>query len=111
MYVSSQSVSQLSSIYSYLCSWVNLDFHWFIVFAYEQGKDEAAEKQRIKEEKEKGDDAAERDHQLRLAANEEAKVSNVVDNWCKLTHYLLYLPEEAKSPKTCFQLITYRMIC
>jgi len=46
-----------------------------------QGKDEAAEKQRIKEEKEKGDDhAAEIDHQLRLAANEEAKVSYVVDS-------------------------------
>jgi hypothetical protein len=80
MYVSSQSVSQLSSIYSYLCSWVNLDFYLFIVFAYEQGKDEAAEKQRIIEEKEKGDDVAKRDHKLRLAANEEAKVSNVVDS-------------------------------
>ena len=40
-----------------------------------------AEKQRIKEEKEKeDDDVAERDHQLRSAANEEAKVSNVVDS-------------------------------
>ena len=40
-----------------------------------------AEKQRIKEEKEKeDDDVAERDHQLQLAANEEAKVSNVVDS-------------------------------
>ena len=45
-----------------------------------QGLDEAAQKQRIKEEKEKEDDAAERDRQLRLAVNEEAKVSNVVDN-------------------------------
>ncbi len=46
-----------------------------------QGKDEAAEKQRIKEEKVKeDDDVAERDHQLRSAANEEAKVSYVVDN-------------------------------
>ena len=58
----------------------NLDFYLLIVFVCKQGIDEAAEKQRIKEEKEKGDDAAERDHQLRLAANEEAKVSNVVDN-------------------------------
>ena len=51
-----------------------------------------AEKQRIKEEKEKeddDDDVAERDHQLRSAANEEAKVSNVVDSSCKLTHYVL----------------------
>jgi len=47
------------------------------------------EKQRIKEEKEKEDYASERDHQLRLAANEEAKVSNVVDNSFKLTHYVL----------------------
>jgi hypothetical protein len=38
------------------------------------------EKQRIKEEKEKEDYASERDHQLRLAANEEAKVNNLVDN-------------------------------
>ena len=45
-----------------------------------QGKDEAAEKQRIKEEKEKEDDAA---------ANEEAKVSNVVHISCKLTQYAL----------------------
>jgi hypothetical protein len=45
-----------------------------------QGIDEAAEKQRIKEEKEKEDDAADRDRQLRLAANEEATVSYVVDN-------------------------------
>ena len=34
-----------------------------------------AEKQTIAE-----DDVAERDHQLRLAANEEAKVNNLVDN-------------------------------
>ena len=47
------------------------------------------EKQRIKEEKEKEDYASERDHQLRLAANEEAKVSNVVDSSCKLAHYVL----------------------
>jgi len=58
----------------------NLDFYLLIVFVCKQGIDEVAEKQRIIEEKEKGDDAAERDHQLRLAANEEAKVSNVVDN-------------------------------
>ena len=38
-----------------------------------------AEKQRIKEEKEE-DDVAEKDRQLQLAANEEAKVSNVVDS-------------------------------
>ena len=51
---------------------------------------EAAEIQRIKEEeKEKEDDPAGREHQLRLAANEEAKVSYVVDNSCKLTHYVL----------------------
>ncbi len=50
------------------------------MFVCKQGKDEATEKQRIKEEKEKEDDAAERYHQLRLAANEDAKVSNVVDS-------------------------------
>jgi len=55
-----------------------------------QGQDEAAEKQRIKEEKEKeDDDPADRDRQLRLATNEEAKVSNVVDSSFKLTHYVL----------------------
>ncbi len=56
-----------------------------------QGKDEAAEKQRIIEEKEKedDDDVAERYHKLRLAANEEAKVSNVVDSSCKITYYVL----------------------
>ena len=54
-----------------------------------QGLDEAAQKQRIKEEKEKEDDAAERDRQLRLAANEEATVSYVVDSSCNITHYVL----------------------
>ena len=56
-----------------------------------QGIVEAAEKQRIKEEEQEkeDDDAAEIDHQLRLAANEEAKVSNVVDNSCKLAQYVL----------------------
>ena len=57
-----------------------------------QGKDEATEKQRIKEEKEekeKEDDPAEREHRLRLAANEEAKVSYVVHSSCKLTHSVL----------------------
>jgi hypothetical protein len=56
-----------------------------------QGQDEAAEKQRIKEEKEKedDDDPADRDRQLRLAANEVAKVSYVVDSSFKLTHYVL----------------------
>ena len=44
-----------------------------------------AEKEKIAEEEE----IAERDRQLRLAANEEAKVSNVVDSSCKLTHYVL----------------------
>jgi len=59
----------------------NLDFYLLIVFVCKQGIDEAAEKQRIKEEKEEDDDdAAERDHQLLLAANEKAKVSNVVDS-------------------------------
>ena len=59
----------------------NLDFYLLIVFVCKQGIDEAAEKQRIKEEKEKeDDDVAERYHQLRLADNEEAKVSNVVDS-------------------------------
>ena len=51
-------------------------FYFLIVFVCKQG---IAEKQRIKEKKE-DDDVAERDHQLRLAANEEAKVSNVVDS-------------------------------
>ena len=61
----------------------------------EKEKEEIAErdrqeKQRIKEELEKEEeDIAERVHQLRLAANEEAKVSNVVDSSCKLTHYVL----------------------
>ena len=59
-----------------------------------QGLDEAAQKQRIKEEKEKEDDAAERDHQLRLAANEEATVSYVVDCSCKITHYVLPIAGE-----------------
>ena len=67
----------------------NLDFYLLIVFVCKQGIDEAAEKQRIKEEKEKEDDAAERDRQLRLAVNEEAKVSYVIDNSFKLTYYVL----------------------
>jgi len=46
-----------------------------------QGKDEAAEKQRIIEEKEEEEDDT--------AANEEAKVSYVVDSSCKLTHSVL----------------------
>ena len=70
-----ESVSQLSSIYSYICIWI---FTFWSYFLCKQG---IAEKQRIKEEKEKeDDDVAERDHQLRSAANEEAKVSNVVDS-------------------------------
>ncbi len=92
MYVSSQSVSQLSSIYSYICSWINLDFYILIVYVCKQGQDEAAENQRIKEEKEKEDDAAERDRQLRSAANDEAKVSDVVDSSCKLTYYVSPIP-------------------
>ena len=43
-----------------------------------------AKKQRIAEVEE----IAERDRQLRLAANEEAKVSYLVDSSCKLTHYV-----------------------
>ncbi len=54
-----------------------------------QGIVEAAEIQRIKEEKEKEDDPADRDRRLRLATNEEAKVSYVVDSSFKLTHYVL----------------------
>ena len=62
-------------------------FYFLIVFVCKQGKDEAAEKQRIKEEQEK-EEIAERVHQLRLAANEEAKVSYLVDSSYKLTHYM-----------------------
>ena len=74
MYVSSQSVNShlFFHIYAHEQIWI---------FTLKQGKDEAAEKQRIKEENEKeDDDVAERDHQLRSAANKEAKVSNVVDS-------------------------------
>jgi len=42
-------------------------------------EEESAEKQRIKEEQEK-EEAVESDRQQRLAANEEAKVSNLVVN-------------------------------
>ena len=77
-----ESVRQSTLIYLFIYMLMNKSgfFYLFIVFVCQQGKDEAAEKQRIIEEKEKGDDAAERDRQLRLAAIEEAKVSNVVDN-------------------------------
>jgi len=55
----------------------------------EQEKEEIAErdrqeKQRIKEEQQEKEKIAERDRQL-----QEAKVSDVVDSSCKLTHYVL----------------------
>jgi len=89
VYVSSLSIIQLSYIFSCICLSIKLDFYLIIVFVCKQGLDEAAQKQRIKEEKEKEDDAAERDRQLRLAANEEATVSYVVDSSCNITHYVL----------------------
>ena len=71
-----ESVSQSTLIYLFI--YMHLDFFFWSYFLCKQG---IAEKQRIKEEKEKeDDDVAERDHQLRSAANEEAKVSNVVDS-------------------------------
>ena len=42
---------------------------WYIVFIYKQREDEAAEKDRQEE-------------LLRLADDEEAKVRNLVDNYC-----------------------------
>ena len=86
-----ESVRQSTLIYLFIYMLMNKSgfFYLLIVFVCKQGIDEAAEKQRIKEEKEKEDDPAEREHQLRLAANEEAKVSNVVHISCKLTQYAL----------------------
>jgi hypothetical protein len=48
-----------------------------------------AKKQGIIREQEEEQEAADKDRQIRLAANEEAKVSNLVDISCKLIHYVL----------------------
>ena len=87
MYVSSQSVN--SHLFFHIYAQSTLIYFFFTL---KQGKDEAAEKQRIKEEKEKeDDDVAERDHQLRLAANEEAKVNNLVDDSWYMQLTMCYL--------------------
>ena len=86
-----ESVRQSTLIYLFISMLMSKSRFSLIypICMQKQGIDEAAEKQRIKKEKEKEDDPAEREHQLRLAANEEAKVSNVVDSSCKLTQYVL----------------------
>ncbi len=48
-----------------------------------------AKKQGIIREQEEEQEAADKDRQIRLATNEEAKVRNVVDSSCKITYYVL----------------------